>query len=656
MSRNFTTDVDTQREYFNATYFNNSGENQIARYDTTLLKPFFPNPDQWKLAINRMRVPLSGIPLTRNNIPFEQWTVGIDYRPVASGTGGYTSVFNVKQYNQTTQTNYPSLIVNDNMEWELWNIYQNNASLSLDNITTPLQDATKFNNDGLFVAPVIDPSCAFTVALSASNPLNFNIYNALTSVPLQTVNTSSLGFTEILGFTISETFHIFVAYKNSAGYPEIYEFVPNGTTDLWTATTTYAPPAGSGTMTTCTSISYCINNGYFVAVYLEQNTVIPTQVRTIIYKGTIGNASLVSLGSGNISNSSSYYPCAIMNGNNYILLVDYDTNNVGTLEVYDTSFVLLTSFPNFNLKDNQNYLLGYDHYGNLLSNSSYQGSTTQLNLFTGGNRSTFFNPPNGCCAIATYQTAVVDQVPGGPYDIFTYQGYLNKINEAFQSCFNDLKTQKGASFLPTEAPSIIYNPQTRLFNLIVEGQYLTTNADGSNQYTIFMNDALWDKFYFPSSGKFQTIYNAIILQNYGINAVVGTGSNTLPQFIYVQQEDSTIYAFYDLVRIIVGTTRIPVSGDGEGKTFSNNGTVSNSAINMITDIVPDTTTLTPGSVIIYIPAGILRWYNLYAQQPFDKVDLILYYETKDGNIYPIQVVNGEFFSVKLEFKKGPGDF
>lgn len=122
------------------------------------------------------------------------------------------------------------------------------------------------------------------------------------------------------------------------------------------------------------------------------------------------------------------------------------------------------------------------------------------------------------------------------------------------------------------------------------------------------------------------------------------------------QEDSTIYAFYDLVRIIVGTTRIPVSGDGEGRTFSNTGTASNSAVNMITDIVPDTSTLTPGSVIIYIPAGILRWYNLYAQQPFNKIDLTLQYETKDGSIYPIEIANGEFFSVKLEFKRGIGDF
>jgi hypothetical protein len=77
---------------------------------------------------------------------------------------------------------------------------------------------------------------------------------------------------------------------------------------------------------------------------------------------------------------------------------------------------------------------------------------------------------------------------------------------------------------------------------------------------------------------------------------------------------------------------------------------------MITDILPDTSVLSPVTALIYIPEGILRWYNLYAQQPFTRIDLIMSYETKDGNIYPIEIVDGEYFSVKLEFKKGPGDF
>ena len=52
MSRKFESNADTQREYFNATYFNQSGETQQAKYETTLLKPFFNNPDEWKITIN----------------------------------------------------------------------------------------------------------------------------------------------------------------------------------------------------------------------------------------------------------------------------------------------------------------------------------------------------------------------------------------------------------------------------------------------------------------------------------------------------------------------------------------------------------------------------------------------------------------------------
>ena len=119
MSRNFTTDVDTQREYFNATYFNNSGQNQIAKYDTTLLKPFFPNPDQWKLAINRMRIPLSGIPLTKNNIPFEQWQVGLYYQTTSSGQNAEQSIKYVPQFNPATTTRPKYFnIVNANLN--LW--------------------------------------------------------------------------------------------------------------------------------------------------------------------------------------------------------------------------------------------------------------------------------------------------------------------------------------------------------------------------------------------------------------------------------------------------------------------------------------------------------------------------------------------------------
>jgi hypothetical protein len=656
MSRNFTTDVDTQREYYNAAYFNNSGQTQQAKYSTTLLKPLLKDTGNWKLAINRMRIPLSGIPLTKKNIPFQSWLCGINYTTSATDTG-YSGVSNVKQYGQYTQSDYISISINNNLEWEQWIITQGGSELAPDNVNTPLNDATTVNSAGKFVSPAQTPQTgAYTFALSATNPNNINVYEAFVSQPIYTINTSSYGCSEIMSITADENFNVYFAYKNSAGTPLIASYLANQAGTVWAQSTTYGPPAGSGTMRTCTSISWAVGGGYFVCVYLLESTTVPGQARAVIYKGLKGTAQLIGLGSGNISNSPTYYPCAIMVQNLYIILVDADVvNPYYNQEVYNTSFVLQTTFNNFNLLNEQNYFLGYDHYGNLLSNSNYQGSSTSLNLFNNGTRTTFFSPPNGCVSLLTLQNAENEVFPGGDYDIFTYQQYLNKINEAFQDCFNQLKTEKGASFLPTEAPFIVYSATTKLFSLIVQGQYLTKNSDGSNQYTIFMNQSLWDKFFFPSSGPFQT-YVGILLQNYGTNAVEGNGSAAIPQYISIAQEDSTIYAFYDLVRIIVGTTRIPVSGDAEGKTFSNSGFTSNNAINMITDIVPDTTTLTPGSILIYIPEGILRWYNLYAQQPFDVVDLILSYETKDGNIYTIDVLNGEFFSVKLEFKKGPGDF
>lgn len=657
MSRNFTADVDTQREYFNATYFNNSGTIQQAKYQTSLLKPFFNDPDKWKLAINRMRIPLSGIPLTRNNIPFEQWQVGLQYNSSSSVIGGQRIEY-VKQYNENTQNLYLSVSINNNLEWEIWNMTPSSASQITAILNPiPMLDATSSNGFGTFVSPQMSPdNLQISVAISASNSTKFNIYNTLQESPLQTVNLGVLGVIKILGFTLTEDLKVFVAVELSSGGFRVFQYNPNGSNTQWTYSIGYDTPVGDGPFSNLTSISYALAGGYFIATY----TLPSGGNQTLkVYKGQIGvSATMSLLGTGNTSSNASYFPCAIMNGNNFILVVDYNSAGVGELVVYDTSFIVQATFANFNLLNNQNYLLGYNHYGYLLSNSSYNGSSMGLNLFAAGNRLTYFNPTDGSMSLASYSGTTVVHFPGGAYDIFTYQEFLNKINSAFEYAFDVLRAQLGALFLPTQPPSVVYNAQDKLFSLIVEGQYLTKNPDGSNQYNVFMNEALWDKFYFPSfdlviSG---TTYQSILMQNYGINAIQGNGSSSLPQFIYVQQEDTTIYAFYDLVRIIVGTTRIPVSGDGEGKTFSNSGSVSNSSVNMITDIVPDTTTLTPGSVLIYVPAGILRWYNLYAQQPFDKIDLYLQYETKDGNIYPIDVINGEFFSVKLEFKKGPGDF
>jgi len=638
MSRNFTADVDTQREYFNATYFNNSGQNQIARYDTTLLKPFFNDPDKWKLAINRMRVPLSGIPLTRNNIPFEQWEVGLYYQTDNEGAGQQEDIQFVPQINPKSETldTYFNLSSNYNsQDVSIQPIFDIISESTIANINYNIQPAFESSN-GKKTFYVMDDLNNDTINVYQNNSI---VVVATLTAPAQIAPNV---FTGISAICADQAGNFYIGYgvnNTTTGLNTLYvQEYTRTTATSWTLGINYYP--------TDVNISQFGERWSTICVY---NNVIYgyAQVgQAFDYFDTwvLGTPANVDTGD---SNSFNWLSIA---DNTFI----YRYDNTGNLTA-SNGLIINYTYTQYAV----NRFLGFDvdgymlFYGYTTTNPTNTYYAIDAKSGSGAIKYTF-SPTNDSYGLL-YNTTNNILFDSGPADIFTYQAFLNQINSAFQTSFNNLKNTMGSTFQPTEPPSIIYNAQTRLFNLIVEGQYLIKNTDGSNQYKILFNLPLWNKFYFPSNA-FSPNYQEIILQNYGINAVYGTGSATTPQFVYIQQEDSTIYAFYDLVRIIVGTTRIPVSGDGEGRTFSNTGSVSNSAINMITDIVPDTTTLTPGSVLIFVPAGILRWYNMYAQQPFDKVDLILSYETKDGNIYPIDIINGEFFSVKLEFKKGPGDF
>lgn len=637
MSRNFTADVDTQREYFNATYFNNSGQNQIAKYDTTLLKPFFNDPDKWKLSINRMRVPLSGIPLTKNNIPFEQWQVGLGY---FNGTQQQVEYAYVEQVNQKTVSEPIYLNISSDYNLQNATIYP----------VAEVLEQIPISNINYDILPVSESSNGKnTFYILDNDGVTVNVYQDYSNTVVATLAnpTPIVGktFNSLVGFCTDLSGNFYYCYYNTldgssptAYYLNIQAFNRTSAT-TWTLGLNYnfSPSYVYDSLGTVDTMF--VYNGVLY-VYVNYS-----QPGSYYFTWNLGTAGIA--GDGPEST------------NKWVGLADstwiYRTNSSGT---FTTSNGLIFNYTFSNVYSDR--FLGLDPNGNVLlhridSNGNEIGYQA-FNPITG--RVVYsFTPANGSYSLLNSDSQFVN-VESGPVDIFTYQTFLNQINSAFESAFQNIKTVLGSTYSPTQAPRIIYNASTKLFSVICEGVYTQTDSSGNQEFQILLNQTLWNQFFFPSydlqlSG---TTYKELIVQNNGINSIQGTGSSTLPQFVYVQQEDSTIYAFYDLVRIIVGTTRIPVSGDGEGKTFTNNGTASNSSINMITDIVPDTTTLTPGSILIYIPAGILRWYNLYAQQPFDKIDLSLQYETKDGNIYPIIIPNGEFFSVKLEFKKGQGDF
>jgi hypothetical protein len=59
----------------------------------------------------------------------------------------------------------------------------------------------------------------------------------------------------------------------------------------------------------------------------------------------------------------------------------------------------------------------------------------------------------------------------------------------------------------------------------------------------------------------------------------------------------------------------------------------------------------PCSRITYIPQPNFRWMDLQTDHDLSYIDLKLFYETKDGDLVPIELRPGETLQVKLVFEK-----
>ncbi|MBS1738893.1 MAG: hypothetical protein JSS98_20265 [Bacteroidetes bacterium] len=626
MSRNFTSDVETQREYFNASYFNKSGSKQIAKYETTLLKPFFNDPDKWQLAINRFRVPLSGIPLTRNNIPFQKWQVGLYYH---NGSTSQVENLYVPQYN--LQLSQPI----DNY----LNLASGGALQDLQLEPPVVNTSTTIPNVIYNVNPVNDTyHGTHTFYIESSSAGQVDAYQNGIMVQSFTIQgdmiPSGQTFLSISTMCTDSSGNFYCGYLTRDNVQNIWYFYIQS----WTR---------SSATTWAVSVNYHNTDLTYNHIYMQPQGLIAFQGQIIVYLNF--PASFVDC-YYNVFNVgvSDVFQTGNAQANNWVAITDsnyiYRCSSTSVLQI-GTNIAYTHQYSGFHI----DRFLGFDKDGYLLihrlDSSGNEIGYQAISVAT-GNVVYSFSPPNGAYSMV-YLNSTQIYVDSGPYSLYTYEDYLIKINFALQSCFSTLKNKLGSAILPSSAPRIKYNASTKLFFLVADSAYNTLNSDGTAQYYILLNEALWEQFYFPS----QNVLDIDGWRNLNLYSGDLTGNT-----IELQQETSTIYAFYDLTRIIISTINIPVSGDGEGKTFSNSGFSSNNSLSMITDVIPDTSTLSPSSALIYIPAGILRWYNLYAQQPFNKVDLIMYYETKDGNIYPIEIANGEYFSVKLEFKRGTGDF
>ena len=141
------------RMYYNAQSNNRTSQSVPAKYSATLSKPLISDPNNgWNLAINRFRIPLSGIPLTPDNIPFQTWQVALGYS--AEGTTTYKSAY-VPQYGEKFSSLY-DYVLNTNasgVSFITKGTYLNGIFTSVSSFTLgPLTGTPIMASNGTYIA------------------------------------------------------------------------------------------------------------------------------------------------------------------------------------------------------------------------------------------------------------------------------------------------------------------------------------------------------------------------------------------------------------------------------------------------------------------------------------------------------------------------
>jgi hypothetical protein len=222
--------------------------------------------------------------------------------------------------------------------------------------------------------------------------------------------------------------------------------------------------------------------------------------------------------------------------------------------------------------------------------------------------------------------------------IWNYQQFVDVINQALKKCWDNMVIAKPAQ-PTTEAPFFTYDAKTQLCSLNAEKLY----DDTTNSIEIFLSKRLF--ILFPSLQEFVetlspvlTVYK-IPIKNNNNNS---TTYNGLAYFA-MEQEYSTLALWNDFTTIIFETDSIPV----EPELLP---TQQNATRRLLTDFEP-ISDINNRQTFQYFPQGKVRYYDMKSSYPMNRVDLRVYWEARDGRVYPLYIGQTEVLTLKLLFRK-----
>jgi len=228
--------------------------------------------------------------------------------------------------------------------------------------------------------------------------------------------------------------------------------------------------------------------------------------------------------------------------------------------------------------------------------------------------------------------------------IFQYSQFIDIINVALESAF--LTFQSDPIYLtiplidrPTEPPILVYDPKTQLISLYTQPQY---NVNNITPIYIYFNTTLFS--YFPTFQNYGDEFNPIlahhfIVKNNGNNLVIVNGN----PYLRTTEEWNGLFLWNDFQTILFETDHIPVNNELLG-------TQKNITRKILIDFEP-ISNLNDQSVLQFYPQSSLRFYNLISNVELRKIDMRVFWNTKDGRTYPLIINDNDFLTIKLIFKR-----
>ena len=267
----------------------------------------------------------------------------------------------------------------------------------------------------------------------------------------------------------------------------------------------------------------------------------------------------------------------------------------------------------------------------------------------------------------------------------TFSHWVDIVNSAFQSAWNNLNTQfqavSGGASLTTKAPWISYNPTDNLFTLYADRYGFGDNGGATSNrtsagttadenFSLFFNTNLFglltnfrNQFVNLSGGRtYQILIQNIKWQNIlQVNSPPAPMAQAASYWILVQDYESTSSLWSPVESIVFTTSLMPLVFEqaSEPVVFgaSNLGASTGVQANF-TPIITDTSlAMTSASnyreFFQYSPTAEYRLANFVrSSAPLQQIQVSVFWKNRlNGQLYPLQMYNSSSVSIKMLFRR-----